>query len=54
MVWVFPPENWLKLSIKFTKSFHGAVGKPEHMAEYCEHLDKKRRPKVSIVRALLA
>ncbi|MCF6459388.1 transposase [Pseudoalteromonas sp. MMG024] len=48
------PENWLKLTSKFTKSFHGAVGKPEHMAEYCEHLHKKRRPNVSNARALLA
>ncbi|WP_054981510.1 hypothetical protein, partial [Pseudoalteromonas sp. P1-9] len=29
------PENWLKLTTQFTKSFHGAVGKPDNMIEYC-------------------
>ncbi|KPV96400.1 hypothetical protein AN214_01495 [Pseudoalteromonas sp. P1-9] len=48
------PENWLKLTTQFTKSFHGAVGKPAMMAAYCEHLEKKRRPNVSNARALLA
>ncbi len=35
------PENWLKLTTQFTKAFHGAVGKPDNMIEYCEHLEKK-------------
>lgn len=47
-------DNWLTLTTQFTKAFHGAVGKPEHMAEYCEHLHKKRRSNMSNVRALLA
>lgn len=48
------PENWLTLTTQFTKSFHGAVGKPEHMLEYCEHLNKKRRPNMANATALLA
>lgn len=48
------PENWLKLTTQFTKSFHGAVGKPDNMIEYCEHLKKKRRPNIANATALLA
>ncbi|MCF6459288.1 transposase [Pseudoalteromonas sp. MMG024] len=48
------PENWLTLTTQFTKSFHGAVGKPGNMIEYCEHLKKKRRPNIANVTALLA
>ena len=47
------PENWLKLTLHFTHTFHGAVGTPANMAEYCEHLNKKRRPNVANARALL-
>ncbi|WP_100914834.1 transposase [Pseudoalteromonas spongiae] len=48
------PENWLTLTTQFTKSFHGAVGKPDNMIEYCEHLKKKRRPNIANATALLA
>ncbi|KPV95813.1 hypothetical protein AN214_02007 [Pseudoalteromonas sp. P1-9] len=48
------PENWLKLTTQFTKSFHGAVGKPEHLIDYCEHLEKKRRPNLANAIKLLA
>ena len=47
------PENWLTLTTQFTKSFHGAVGKPDNMIEYCEHLKKKRRPNIANAKALL-
>ena len=48
------PENWLKLTTQFTKAFHGAVGKPEHLIDYCEHLEKKRRPNLAKAIKLLA
>ncbi|MCO7190938.1 MULTISPECIES: transposase [unclassified Pseudoalteromonas] len=37
------PDNWLKLTTRFTKVFHGAVGRTQAMTDYCEHLEKKRR-----------
>ncbi|QTL36567.1 transposase [Pseudoalteromonas viridis] len=37
------PENWLKLTTRFTKVFHGAVGRKQAMTDYCERLGKKRR-----------
>jgi hypothetical protein len=37
------PDNWLKLTTRFTKVFHGAVGRKQAMTDYCEHLEKKRR-----------
>ncbi|MCO7191381.1 MULTISPECIES: transposase [unclassified Pseudoalteromonas] len=36
------PENWLKLTTRFTKVFHGAAGRRHAMTQYCTHLQKKR------------
>jgi REP element-mobilizing transposase RayT len=38
-----PHENWLKLTTKFGKIFHGPVGTIEELTCYCEHLGKRRR-----------
>ncbi|TMP55368.1 transposase, partial [Pseudoalteromonas citrea] len=37
------PENWLKLTTQFTKVFHGAVGRPQKLDNYCASLKIKRR-----------
>ncbi len=37
------PENWIKLTSRFTKLFHGAVGKEPALNEFCEHQHIKRR-----------
>ncbi len=48
------PENWLKLTTKFTKVFHGAVGHSESLQSYKEHLELKRRPNLANCEKLLA
>ncbi|WP_125564030.1 transposase [Pseudoalteromonas rubra] len=47
------PENWLKLTTRFTKVFHGAVGRERAVTEFCEHLQKKRRPNLANCERLL-
>ncbi|WP_125717779.1 transposase [Pseudoalteromonas rubra] len=47
------PENWLKLTTRFTKVFHGAVGRQQAMTEYCSHLQKQRRPNLTNCERLL-
>jgi len=48
------PENWLTLTTQFTKVFKGAVGRPNSLTGYCEHLAIKRRISVSNCERLLA
>jgi len=38
-----PHDNWLKLTTKFGKLFHGPVGTLQELTDYCEHLEKRRR-----------
>jgi REP element-mobilizing transposase RayT len=47
------PDNWLKLTTRFTKVFHGAVGRKQAMTDYCEHLEKKRRANLTQCERLL-
>ncbi len=47
------PENWLKLTTRFTKVFHGAVGRRHVLTEFCGHLQKKRRPNLANCERLL-
>ncbi|QTL34931.1 transposase [Pseudoalteromonas viridis] len=47
------PENWLQLTTRFTKVFHGAVGRQKTLTEFCEHLQKKRRPNLANCERLL-
>ncbi|TMP26574.1 transposase, partial [Pseudoalteromonas rubra] len=47
------PENWLKLTSRFTKMFLGAVGRRQAMTEYCAHLQKRRRPNLTNCERLL-
>ncbi|KZN58568.1 hypothetical protein N473_26355, partial [Pseudoalteromonas luteoviolacea CPMOR-1] len=48
------PENWLKLTTKFTKVFKGSVGRPDAKQKYCEHLKLKRRGNLTQCSELLA
>ncbi|MBQ4833573.1 transposase [Pseudoalteromonas sp. MMG010] len=48
------PENWLKLTTKFTRVFHGAVGRPASQVSYCENLNRKRRANISNCKKLFA
>ena len=48
------PENWLTLTTQFSKVFKGAVGRPNTLNRYCEHLAIKRRISVSNCERLLA
>ncbi|TMO74940.1 transposase, partial [Pseudoalteromonas sp. S3776] len=48
------PENWLKLTTRFTRVFHGAVGRPTSQIGYCENLNRKRRANISNCEKLLA
>jgi hypothetical protein len=41
------PENWLTLTTQFTKSFKGAVGHPNALDGYYDHLNAKRRTSIS-------
>jgi REP element-mobilizing transposase RayT len=41
------PENWLTLTTQFTKSFKGAVGRPNALDGYYDHLNAKRRTSIS-------
>jgi REP element-mobilizing transposase RayT len=48
------PENWLKVTSKFTTVFHGAVGRPESLNMFCEHQHFKRRTNLTNCEKLLA
>ncbi|TMP39932.1 transposase [Pseudoalteromonas citrea] len=48
------PENWLKLTTQFTKVFHGAVGRPQKLDNYCASLEIKRRANYKQCEKLLA
>jgi hypothetical protein len=48
------PENWLILTTKFRKVFHGAVGNSQALADFCQHQHLKKRATVSICKKLLA
>ncbi|MFT5002393.1 MAG: REP element-mobilizing transposase RayT, partial [Flavobacteriales bacterium] len=41
------PKNWLILTTKFTKSFHGAVGHADVLDEFCQHQALNRRTTLS-------
>ncbi|WP_057831047.1 transposase [Colwellia sp. TT2012] len=47
-------ENWLILTTQFRKVFHGAVGKPEALTEFCQHQHLKKRAAVSACQKLFA
>jgi len=47
-------KNWLKLTTRFTKMFHGAVGKAEKIEIYCNNQHFKRRPNIKNSQALTA
>ncbi|PAJ76319.1 transposase, partial [Pseudoalteromonas sp. NBT06-2] len=44
----------LTLTTQFTKVFKGAVGRPNALSGYCEHLEIKRRTSFSHCEKLLA
>jgi hypothetical protein len=46
-------ENWLILSAQFRKVFHGVVGKPEALTEFCQHQHLKNRAALSVCKKLL-
>ncbi|MBE0363943.1 hypothetical protein PULV_a1468 [Pseudoalteromonas ulvae UL12] len=48
------PENWLTLTTQFTKVFHGAVGRPKKLYNYCANLELKRRANYHQCEKLLA
>jgi len=48
------PENWLTLTQQFRRCFHGAVGHTEHLTEYCQHIELKKRPTLSVCQKLFA
>jgi REP element-mobilizing transposase RayT len=48
------PKNWLILTTKFTKSFHGAVGHADVLDEFCQHQALNRRTTLSACNKLLA
>ncbi|MRG36265.1 transposase [Shewanella sp. XMDDZSB0408] len=39
-----PAENWLTITTEFEALFKGAVGSLPALTEYCQHVDRKRRP----------
>jgi REP element-mobilizing transposase RayT len=47
-------ENWLTLTTQFRKVFHGAVGNPEALTEFCQHQQFKKRAAVSVCQRLFA
>ncbi|WP_057831065.1 transposase [Colwellia sp. TT2012] len=47
-------ENWLTLTTQFRKVFHGAVGHPEALTEFCQHQHLKKRAAVSVCQKLFA
>lgn len=47
------PENWLKLTTRFTKVFRGAVGRRHAMTKYYVHLQKRRRANLANCERLL-
>jgi len=47
-------ENWLTLATQFRKIFHGAVGNPEALTEFCQHQHLKKRATVSVCKKLFA
>lgn len=42
-----PCENWIYLTREFGRVFKGAVGTPEHLTEFTEHVGLKRRYGIS-------
>ena len=48
------PANWIKLTTQFSRVFHGAVGRPQAITNYCVTLNKKRRPNLSNSQLMLA
>ena len=48
------PENWLKLTTQFTKSFRGAVGREQSLQSYCDHVQLKRRSNLTQCQRLFA
>ena len=48
------PDNWLQITKRFTKIFHGAVGHEHVLSAFCEHKKLKRRPNLSACEKLLA
>ncbi len=47
-------ENWLILTTQFRKVFHGAVGNPEALTEFCQHQHLKKRAAMSVCQKLFA
>ncbi|MFT5758310.1 MAG: REP element-mobilizing transposase RayT [Alteromonadaceae bacterium] len=47
-------ENWLILTTCFRTCFHGAVGKPDALSEFCQHRQLKKRATLSMCKTLLA
>ncbi len=47
-------ENWLILTTQFREVFHGAVGNPEALTEFCQHQQLKKRAAVSVCQKLFA
>ncbi|MBO9489464.1 transposase [Endozoicomonas sp. G2_1] len=47
-------KNWLKLTLDFSRCFHGAVGDCDALSNYCENKHLKRRPNLSQCQQLLA
>ena len=47
-------ENWLVLTTQFRTLFHGAVGNPEALTEFCQHQHLKKRAAVSVCQKLFA
>jgi REP element-mobilizing transposase RayT len=48
------PDNWLSMTKKFTKIFHGAVGHEDVLNDYYHHLERKRRQNLSCCDKYLA
>ena len=47
-------ESWLVLTTQFRKVFHGAVGNPEALTEFCQHQHLKKRAAISVCQKLFA
>ncbi|MFT7007943.1 MAG: hypothetical protein ACJAXJ_002482 [Colwellia sp.] len=47
-------ENWLTLTTQFRKVFHGAMGNPEVLTEFCQHQQFKKHATVSVCQKLFA
>ena len=47
-------DNWLQLTTKFTKVFHGAVGHEDVLTDFQMHQNLKRRPNLANCEKLLA